>query len=137
SKDSLENLLKEHGYNITNQRLLVFETLMTKAPVSIKELIDKLANKIDRVSVYRTVGTFEKIGIIQRVNVGWKYKIELSDKFVDHHHHLICIKCREIIDINDGNIELYISQIANKHSFDVQSHQVEAQGYCKDCREVK
>jgi Fur family ferric uptake transcriptional regulator len=132
--ETFKNILKTSGYNFTQPRLSVFKIIRDNDPLSISEIIKLIDNRIDRVSVYRIIDIFEKINIIQRVNIGWKYKIELSDQFVDHHHHLICIKCGKIIQMNETGLESFLEKISKQNNFRTQSHQIEIQGYCSNCK---
>lgn len=91
------------------------------------------AKDIDRASVYRTVDLFERLGIVQRINIGWKYKLELTDRFSDHHHHLSCTKCGKTIAMNENELEVFIEQIAHAHGFQPSAHQIEIQGLCSAC----
>lgn len=134
STETLQNLLKQNGFSITRQRLVVFNALVEQEPITINELLKKTSKQLDKVSVYRIIDTFEKIGVVQRLNIGWKYKIELTDKFADHHHHLVCLKCGKIIPINEHALENFIEDIANQNKFQPKDHQVEIQGYCKQCQ---
>jgi Fur family ferric uptake transcriptional regulator len=132
--EKLTGILKENGYSITKPRKLIFNILTGQKPLTINALMTMVDNKIDRVSVYRIIELFEKIGIVQRINIGWKYKIELADNFVKHHHHLVCLNCRKVIDIDEQNLENLVNQLANQHNFKIENHQIEIQGYCKKCR---
>src|SRR5258708_5227992 len=132
-KDTLQAMLKQGGYSITKQRLLVFDLLLGQEPLMMNQLIQNADGRIDTVSIYRTIALFEKLGIVQRLNIGWKYKFELTDKFADHHHHLSCKKCGKVIEINEHALESFIRQIAHQNKFQADEHQVEIQGYCKDC----
>ena len=132
-KEKLLAILEKTGHSNTKPRQLIFEILSNQKPISINELIKKVGDSMDRVSVYRTVELFEKIGIIQRVNIGWKYKIELADKFIEHHHHLVCLNCRNIVDINEQSLESLIDKIAEQYDYKIENHQIELQGYCIKC----
>lgn len=46
------------------------------------ELYDLAKGHLDRASLYRIITVFERIGIVRRINIGWKYKIELSVGFL-------------------------------------------------------
>ena len=85
-----ETRLRQEGFSITRQRQDVFKAILDHGPLSLPEIIRRLAEKVDRVSVYRIVGLYESLGIVQRLNNGFKYKLELSDSFTAHHHHLTC-----------------------------------------------
>jgi len=92
---------------------------------------DKL---MDRVSVYRVIELFEKLGIAQRINIGWKYKIELSEVFLGHHHHMTCLTCGRVIAIKDHDtLERLITELSSTAGFTLTAHQLEMQGYCERC----
>jgi Fe2+ or Zn2+ uptake regulation protein len=81
---------------------------------------------------------FEQVGIVQRVYVGWKYKIELTDIFSHHHHHISCLGCHKLIAIKeDEQIEKLIQELATAHQVVAISHQLEVQGYCTTCQHKK
>ncbi|HSX52757.1 MAG TPA: transcriptional repressor [Patescibacteria group bacterium] len=127
-------LLKERGYSVTEPRLLVFEQLQGQEPIDMAELHQNLTGLVDRASLYRIIKLFEQLGIAQRLQIGWKYKIELSDRFSDHHHHLTCTNCKRVIPINTEALEAFIQQAATQQSFAPSSHQVEIQGLCQICQ---
>jgi Fur family transcriptional regulator, ferric uptake regulator len=136
--DILKSILKQHSQSVTKQRLLVFNLLVGQEPITMNELIGKAAGRVDKVSVYRTITLFEQVGITQRINIGWKYKIELTDKFSEHHHHLICLKCGDVIAIGDEkHIDDFIDEVADKFGFEPRKHQFEVDGYCKKCRTIR
>ncbi|HET8669519.1 MAG TPA: Fur family transcriptional regulator [Candidatus Saccharimonadales bacterium] len=136
ARETLTNLLKQHGYSVTQARIAVFNALLGQEPMSMSQLVKKAAD-IDRASVYRAVDLFERLGIIQRLNTGWKYKIELTDKFTEHHHHLTCIQCGQTTTINEQSLEHFIDQLACTHGFRPTAHQIEIQGVCAPCQQDK
>ena len=133
STASLRQYLKASGYSFTKQRRMVFDCLILNHPIAMHELLIKLNDSMDPVSVYRTIDLFEKLNIVQRINFGWKYKLELTDNFVNHHHHLLCLGCGKVININQAEIETFIGYTAAKQGFLASSHQLEIQGYCRSC----
>lgn len=129
----LKRTLKNSNYSLTHPREAVFLSLQNQEPLSMKELAGACP-KIDRASIYRTVALFEKLGIVHRVNIGWKYKIELSDSFHHHHHHLTCLKCGQVIPFEeDDQLLKSLSLVAASHNFSMESHQLEIQGVCSMC----
>ena len=126
--------LTENDYRVTQAREATFALLMHAEPQSIREILAKANGTIDRVSIYRNLELFEKLGIIHRIQIGWKYKLELSDMFVAHHHHLQCLGCGKIIDIKDEqHIDAFIHEVAGRFGFTPRRHQFEIDGYCADC----
>jgi Fe2+ or Zn2+ uptake regulation protein len=135
SKELLQKVLKDNGYSTTAPRLLVCESLCNEEPLSTNELAQKLHGQIDRASMYRTISLFEKLGLINRVYIGWKYKIELSDVFSHHHHHISCLNCGKIKAIHEEDeIEKLIHSLADTYGITADRHQLEIQGLCQDCR---
>ena len=130
----IATMLADNGLSVTKQRLAVFELLERNEQLTMHELQDLAGDRLDRASLYRTVAVFERLGIVRRVNIGWKYKVELSDAFHEHHHHLTCLRCHKIIPINEDEFERFINNLSAKHAFEPIEHQIEIQGYCADCR---
>jgi Fur family transcriptional regulator, ferric uptake regulator len=131
--DSLKDLLKRNGQSVTTTRLAVFEALSGQEPLSMHELVERVRSA-DRASVYRTIDLFERLGIVQRLNTGWKYKVELSDKFAAHHHHLTCTHCGATTPMNEAELETVIDRLARNHGFRPMAHQIEIQGICSNCQ---
>ncbi len=131
--DAFKELLKANGQSVTQARLAVFTALSGKEALSMHELTEQVSG-VDRASVYRAVDLFERLGIVQRVNTGWKYKLELTDKFAAHHHHLTCTQCGQAIAINEDDLEKTIKKLAISHGFAPSTHQIEIQGVCETCR---
>ena len=134
AKKVFESILHRNNAHITHARKQVFAALYGKGPQTMNELAAALQGGVDRVSVYRAIELFGKLGIIHKIQMGWKYKIELSDVFVDHHHHISCLGCGKVFAIHeDARIERLIAEIATAHRITCPSHTLEIQGYCEHC----
>lgn len=126
--------LEHNDYSLTKSRLILFNLLNNAEPQTIAQIQSKAKGAIDRVTIYRNIELFEKIGIVRRIYVGWKYKLELSDKFIDHHHHLTCLNCGKTIDIKDEqHIDSFIGEISREFNFTPSRHQFEIEGLCNEC----
>lgn len=131
---SFKQVLTDNGHHVTKAREVTFELLQSPEPQSMKVILSKATGKVDRVSVYRNIDLFEKLGIAKRIYVGWKYSIELTDQFMPHHHHLTCLTCGRIIDIQDEqHINSFIDSVSESFGFTPVGHQFEVDGYCKSC----
>lgn len=130
----LRDFLRNNGYSTTEARLSVFKTLEKHEPQTMADIIDSLPG-IDRASVYRTIALFERLGIVRRLQIGWKYKLELSEDFNYHHHHISCTNCGSIFPIReDKDLEATIISLAREYGFKPQDHQLEIQGICAKCQ---
>lgn len=131
--DAFKAILKANNQSVTAARLLVFDALLEQEPLSMHGLVER-AGKVDRASVYRAIELFERLGIVQRLYTGWKYTLELTDKFTAHHHHLTCTQCGRTIANNGVQLEELISSLATGYDFTPTAHQIEIQGICADCQ---
>lgn len=131
--EDIAAILKSSGLSVTKPRLLVFNLLLGQEPLTMHELYELSKGQLDRASLYRVVDIFEKLGVVKRINIGWKYKLELSDRFLEHHHHLTCLNCHKVIPISEAEFEGHIKEIADSHKFKPVEHQVEITGYCDNC----
>ena len=132
--EQLETTLRRNGYSLTKPRRVVFDALQDQEPQVMQELVAR-CSIVDRASIYRTVSLFEQLGIIQRLQIGWKYKLELTDTFAHHHHHASCMRCGKVIPLpEDDRLEKQLYAMAKAHNFQLQSHQLELNGLCEDCQ---
>jgi Fur family transcriptional regulator, ferric uptake regulator len=130
---NLKALLQKNGASITRPRIRVFEILAgSDAPLTTKQIYSR-AQDLDKVSVYRTIDLFEKIGITKRVWNGFKSSIELSDEFSPHHHHFTCLVCNKIQSVKSDPLEAIISDMAQNYGFALHQHTMELTGTCKSC----
>jgi Fe2+ or Zn2+ uptake regulation protein len=135
--EQLKNTLKKHGQSLTKARAAVFKALEDKEPQTMREIVAACEGKADRASVYRAVALFEKLGIAQRLQIGWKYKLELSDAFHRHHHHLTCTNCGRTIPLpEDRQLEARLHTLSRAQGFLMKGHQLEIQGLCSQCLET-
>jgi Fur family ferric uptake transcriptional regulator len=132
--EELKNSLKQHGQSLTRARQVIFAALQDKEPQTMREVVAACAEQVDRASVYRTIALFERLGIVQRLQIGWKYKLELSDTFHRHHHHLTCRHCGRTFPLpEDEQLEKRLKALAGSQNFVMQGHQLEIQGLCQTC----
>ena len=99
---AFEDACRKAGLRLTPQRLEIFREL-TKASdhPSAETLHQRLVKGMPTLSldtVYRTLGTFAHHGLINKVEtVESQARFEVAQLL---HHHLICHKCKEIIDFH-------------------------------------
>ncbi|MEA3546759.1 MAG: Fur family transcriptional regulator, partial [Thermodesulfobacteriota bacterium] len=97
---SFEQACRAAGLKLTHQRLEIFRELAisTDHP-SAETLYKRLKKRLPTISldtIYRTLSTLEEKKLIKRVQT-----LENQARFeaqMTQHHHLICDKCKQIID---------------------------------------
>lgn len=76
-KRQIINLLKENGFRITKQRLIVLDVILESDYNSCKEIYFKATEEDDSIgiaTVYRMVNILEELGVVSR-------KIVLDDRY--------------------------------------------------------
>ena len=132
---TLKEALQGEGHSLTKTRQQVFNALADSDTLSMNQLTRKLQHKMDRASIYRTIDLFEKLGIVTRLQIGWKYKLELSEAFAGHHHHAYCLECGKIIAFEENSeLETGIHNLASELCFKLNSHSLELRGLCPTCQ---
>ena len=131
-----KKLLKSNSHFITKPRLRLFVILQNRPALTIHELIN-LLSRHDQATVYRNIIIFEKLGVITRLRLGWSSKLELSDIFQHHHHHLTCLKCGRVAILpEDALIEKQIAKLGKSKNFKITDHQLEITGLCQACQKT-
>ena len=132
---TLQRALQQEHLSVTGPRQVVFQALQDSEPQTMQQLIAHCQGVVNRASVYRTVMLFERIGIIQRLQIGWKYKLEMSNDYQHHHHHLTCLQCGRITPLPENSLlEEQLDRLARRHHFIAQDHQLEIRGRCVLCQ---
>ncbi|MCA9328405.1 transcriptional repressor [Candidatus Saccharibacteria bacterium] len=130
--------LKRAGYKLTAERAEIFRLISkSHTPLSPVELSKLTEGRMAESTVYRNIDILEEIGTISRVYTGWKFRLELSDLFRGHHHHMLCQNCGGIINFEETPAFLReLEKISKDNGFSLSSHVLELAGLCKNCRSI-
>jgi Fur family ferric uptake transcriptional regulator len=130
--------LKSAGLKVTLPRLKILEVL-EKSPnhhLSAEDIYRTLIEQNEEVGVatiYRVLTQFEESGIVNKLNFENNLSVyELSN--VEHHDHLVCVKCNDIVEFQDDVIESHQLQIAKQHGFQLTDHSLYLYGLCRRCQ---
>lgn len=126
-------LLKDKKISVTKQRLALLELLAKhKKPLTIEQIRKDISIDIDQATIYRSLSLLVKKGLIYqtdfRESVAY-YELQLES---DHHHHLVCLECKNKEGI-DFCPDLPKEKILKNKGFSVQHHVFELFGLCKTC----
>lgn len=140
SKNNLE-ILNKVGLKKTEIRVLLLDFLSkNKKPISAAQILIELKkNKLDQVTIYRTLETFLEKGLIKKVETGKREaEYELIDEKNDH-HHMICIKCNQIEDfIGCDGLKIVENALKKSKNFKkISHHSFDLFGICNTCDKNK
>ena len=129
-------MLKNSLLSITKPRLAVLSALLKAArPLSQKQISVKSGLKNpDKTTIYRTLETLIKAGIVHRVNLTTKQQhFELAANCSESqcHPHLTCNSCGETFCLTNLSVPK-----VKKHfnGFIISHQQVQLEGLCSDCK---
>ena len=135
--EKFAQLLKANRLKVTQPRLQVLEIISTKeSAISQPELEKIVGTEIDRVTLYRILGSFEEKGILHKVfdlNGTATYALCSSKCSADHHHdqhvHFICSVCNSVFCLE----EISLPKINLPAHFSLHSLAINAVGICANC----
>lgn len=130
--------LKAAGLKITTPRVKILELLAESETqhLSAEDIYTQLSQadaNLSLATIYRVLTQFESAGLVIRHNFEEGYSVfELNQG--EHHDHLVCSKCRKVIEFHDEVIETRQLDIAKKYGFEMTDHSLNIYGICSDCK---
>ncbi len=141
SLEKLRDKLKEKGYKLTPQRRATLNTIIENKGkhLSTEEIYDRVKNKCPEIglaTVYRTLQLLDELGVISKINFDdGCARYELNTHEEDHqHHHLICLKCGKVIEVEMDLMETLEEEIEKNYDFEISDHRVKFFGHCSKCK---
>ncbi|MBL8022054.1 MAG: transcriptional repressor [Leptospirales bacterium] len=126
--------LKKAGLKITNQRLLVAETIFRHpSHFTVDSLADSLKERkgeISRATIYRIVSILVESGQLTEHNFAHGVRYYEHIPVSEHHDHLVCLDCGIIDEFMVAEIEKVQTQIAQQHGFVLAEHSLNLYGRC-------
>nr|WP_132242789.1 Fur family transcriptional regulator [Marinisporobacter balticus] len=139
--ESLKDKLKEKGYKLTPQRRATLDTIIENQGkhLSTEEIYDMVKSKCPEIglaTVYRTLQLLDELEIISKINFDdGCSRYELNTHEDDHqHHHLICLNCGLVIEVEVDLMEALEEEIEKNCDFKISDHKVKFFGYCSKCK---
>lgn len=137
---NLENKLTEKRISPTAMRLRVLEYLLEQGKALSLADVEKGLHHTDRVTVYRTLKTFEEKCLIHSIEDGTgttKYALchdlcASGGKHHDLHVHFYCRRCEETICLPKS----VIPELNLPEGYLPEEMNLTVKGICEKCREI-
>ena len=142
--EDLRGKLSERGYKMTPQRKEILQIFVEHSDYhhmsaeDVYKILREKDSEIGLATVYRALDLLSELGILVKVEFGdgcSRYELNTADPKLHHHHHLICLKCKKVIEFEEDLLDDLEEDIAKKSGFQILNHEVKFFGYCNDCRE--
>lgn len=141
------NRFEDFGVRVTEPREVVMEVLLgteehlTAADIYVRA--HELNPAIGLTTVYRTLDILLQMGIVQKFDFGEgkaRYELINNSQSKEHHHHLVCVRCKTIVDYYDfvdeelEFIKKTQDKLSDKYRFHIMDHVISFYGICEKCR---
>ena len=124
---------------MTKQRQAVLDELTRVSDFrSAQQIFEDLHSQGQRVglaTVYRSLQGLAEDGRVDTLRSTEGEVLYRSCASDHHHHHLVCRECGFTEEIEQSQIESWVSAVAADHGFSDVEHSLELFGLCASCRE--
>lgn len=125
----------ESGLPVTTQRRAVFEAILERTDHPTAEQLYGAVRgqlpQISRMTVHRILGTFVSLGLVAKTcHPGSSARF---DPKVHQHHHLVCLECGRISDVEDPRLDHIPWPKVNPGEFQIEGYDVHFRGRCARC----
>ena len=136
-KQQFKKLFKQEYIDVFEDRFNILEVfLQTEKHLTIDELI-----KLLEENGYNFEPDFIRDTLKLMVRFGFAKKNRFNNGPIryehmhlgQHHDHMICTKCRKIVEFREDRLEDLQVQIAAAHGFHMLQHKMEIYGICSEC----
>lgn len=133
--NDIPRVLKEAGLRVTKPRTRILAHMQKSAcPQSIITIADAVQKDVDQVTVYRTIDTLTKHGLVREVDLRKGRPLyEITDPH--DHHHVVCTQCDYIEEVQACHAP-HITDTILKHTkgfATISGHSMEFFGTCSSC----
>ncbi len=133
--------LKQNKLRFTNQRNYILEAVLNSEQHLDAETITNIVKKYDSsvgvATVYRTLRMMTSAKfLVERFFDGTRAQFEFVDLEDEHHDHIICTKCKKIVEFFNEDVETLQIKIAHDLQFKLQNHRMELFGICQRCQKL-
>ncbi|MFO7941725.1 MAG: transcriptional repressor [Bacillota bacterium] len=132
--------LREEDFKLTRQRRIIVGALLKHeaqhpSAEELHQLVRQQLPDVGLATVYRTLDLLERLGIIRGMDFGdGRTRYELTSE-LHQHHHLICVRCGAIQEVDEDLLGDVEDQIAGRTGFTIVDHDLKIYGICQKCRE--
>lgn len=108
-------------------------------PRSAAELSRVIGDQVPLSSLYRTLTVLEDAGVLApHYSSPGLTRYELAEWLTGHHHHLVCLDCGQVDDIEapdplEARLNELVGDVAATASFTESNHALEIEGTCARC----
>lgn len=128
--------LRENDHKLTPQRLAIIKILArSEGHPNVENIYEHLQDDFPTMSlatVYRNVMLMKSLGEV--LELGFPDGSNRYDGNKPYSHpHVICVKCKKIIDPDLATLKDMTAEVADETGFKILTHRLDFFGICSDC----
>jgi Fur family ferric uptake transcriptional regulator len=130
------DLLREHGVQVTAQRLAVLRTVSERPHSTADEVAEAVRTEIGAISrqgVYDALGVLVDRGLLRRIQPAGS-PARYEHRVGDNHHHLVCRSCGRTEDVDCAVGAAPCLQPSDDRGYEIDEAEVVYWGRCPACR---
>jgi Fur family ferric uptake transcriptional regulator len=138
TRDSVEQVLRRHGMQVTAQRLAIMRAVSNRPHATadvLAEDVRAVIGSISRQAVYDALAVLVDKRLIRRIQPAGS-AARYEDRVGDNHHHLICRSCDTTFDIDCAVGQTPCLTADDDHGFEIDEAEVIYWGRCPVCRKA-
>jgi Fe2+ or Zn2+ uptake regulation protein len=127
--------LREHGLQITAQRLAVLRAVAERPHSTAAEVEAEVRAALGTISlqaVYDTLSTLAECGAVRRIQPAGS-PARYESRVGDNHHHLICRSCGRMVDVDCAVGYAPCLQASDDAGYEIDEAEVIYWGRCPAC----
>lgn len=133
-----EEMIRRVGLKSTKAQNQVLQMMLRQREVlSADEIYEKLLQEgahLNFSTVYRILEMFTEKKLTEKMLLPGSRKYGFLLYTLSHTHHLICLGCHKVVDIDGCPLHGFEEDLARKTHFEIVGHYLELYGYCADCQ---
>ena len=133
--DDPTKILREHGVQVTAQRLAVLRAVSSRPHCTAEKVAEDVRAEIGTISrqaVYDALGILAEKGLIRRIQPA-RSPVLYEDRVGDNHHHLICRSCGKTVDVDCAVGNTPCLTAADASGYQIDEAEVIYWGTCPEC----
>jgi Fur family peroxide stress response transcriptional regulator len=135
--ERVRQVCQEHGLALTPQRRAILRAVLDAddhpTAERVQATLSRRRVRVSRATVFRTLESLARLGVITKAcHPGSSIRY---DRRTDRHHHLVCLSCDRVIDIQDARLDAVPIPDTRRLGFVVSDFKVQLRGICRECRE--
>jgi Fur family peroxide stress response transcriptional regulator len=134
--DQMVSKLRDRDFRITPQRLAVLKVLAaSEGHPTVETVYEKVRIQFPTTSlatIYKTVSLLREINEVLELGFAdGSNRYDGSRPFP--HPHVICTKCKKIIDPDLSSLKDMTKEVAEETGFEILTHRLDFFGICREC----